>query len=80
MAHRKLIYSTNRNIGTYTGGWMMTRKLIKTYIKGFDDKLGGGIPEGSVVLLVGEPGTMKSSVAFNVLFYNAIEGDVSWTT
>ena len=41
----------------------MARELVKTYIKGFDEKLGGGIPEGSVVLVVGEPGTMKSSVA-----------------
>jgi circadian clock protein KaiC len=54
----------------------MVRPLIKTYIKGFDEKLGGGIPEGSVVLVVGEPGTMKSSVAFNILYYNAINEDV----
>ncbi len=54
----------------------MVRELVKTYIKGFDEKLGGGIPERSVVLVVGEPGTMKSSLAFNILFYNAIEGNV----
>ena len=53
----------------------MPRALVKTFIKGFDEKLGGGIPEGSVVLVVGEPGTMKSSVAFNILFYNAVEAD-----
>ncbi|MFO7619354.1 MAG: ATPase domain-containing protein [Thermoplasmata archaeon] len=46
---------------------------IKTYIEGFDDKLQGGIPAGSVVLLVGQPGTMKSSVAFNMLFNSALE-------
>ena len=44
---------------------------FKTYIEGFDNKLGGGIPNESIVLLVGEPGTMKSSVAFNMLFNNA---------
>jgi circadian clock protein KaiC len=44
---------------------------LKTYIEGFDDRIGGGIPEGSVVLLVGEPGTLKSSIAFNLLFNNA---------
>ena len=54
----------------------MPRELIKTYIEGFDEKLGGGIPEGSVVLVVGEPGTMKSSVAFNVLFHNAVKENV----
>ncbi len=43
-----------------------------TYIEGFDDKLQGGIPRDSVVLLVGEPGTMKSSVAFNFLYHNAV--------
>jgi len=44
---------------------------VRTFIEGFDDKLQGGIPAGSVVLLVGQPGTMKSSVAFNMLFNNA---------
>jgi KaiC/GvpD/RAD55 family RecA-like ATPase len=46
---------------------------VKTYIDGFDDKMQGGIPAGSVVLLVGQPGTMKSSVAYNILFNNAKE-------
>ena len=46
---------------------------VKTYIESFDDKLQGGIPEGSVVLLVGQPGTMKSSVAFNMLYNGAKE-------
>jgi circadian clock protein KaiC len=45
---------------------------IRTFIHGFDEKLGGGIPPGSVVLLVGEPGTMKSTIAFNVLYQNAL--------
>jgi len=51
----------------------MTEDRIKTYIEGFDEKLQGGVPASSVVLLVGEPGTMKSSVAFNMLFNNAKE-------
>jgi KaiC/GvpD/RAD55 family RecA-like ATPase len=49
---------------------------IKTYIDGFDDKIHGGIPAGSVVLLVGQPGTMKSSIAFNMLFNGAREKDL----
>jgi KaiC/GvpD/RAD55 family RecA-like ATPase len=53
----------------------MTEERIKTYIEGLDEKMQGGIPAGSVVLLVGEPGTMKSSVAFNMLFNNAKEND-----
>ncbi|MDD4307634.1 MAG: ATPase domain-containing protein [Thermoplasmata archaeon] len=51
----------------------MGDELVKTYIDGFDDKMQGGIPAGSVVLLVGQPGTMKSSVAYNILFNNARE-------
>ncbi len=50
---------------------------IKTYIDGFDEKLHGGVPPGSVVLLVGQPGTMKSSVAFNMLFNSAIESGLN---
>jgi circadian clock protein KaiC len=47
---------------------------VKTYIDGFDERIGGGIPGGSVVLLVGEPGTLKSSIAFNML-YNCAKKD-----
>jgi KaiC/GvpD/RAD55 family RecA-like ATPase len=43
---------------------------IKTYIHGMDEILEGGIPQGHIVLLAGEPGTFKSSVAFNVIFNN----------
>ncbi len=50
-------------------------QMIKTHILGFDEQLGGGIPEGSVCLVVGEPGTMKSSLAFNILYHNALSDD-----
>src|SRR6266508_1287846 len=33
---------------------------LKTYVEGFDDALGGGIPRGSIVLVAGTPGTMKT--------------------
>ncbi len=49
------------------------RKRIKTYINGLDEQLNGGVPEGHVVLLSGMPGSMKSSVAYNILHYNAKE-------
>lgn len=45
---------------------------IRTFIHGFDDKLAGGIPKGHIVLIAGEPGTMKSTIAFNVLYQNAV--------
>ncbi len=50
----------------------MERNRIKTHIRGFDDAIGGGLPEGYVVLVSGTPGTMKSSLAFSVLYQNAL--------
>jgi circadian clock protein KaiC len=44
---------------------------IKTHIQGFDEQIGGGIPKGSIVLVAGTAGTMKSSVTFNILYNNA---------
>jgi KaiC/GvpD/RAD55 family RecA-like ATPase len=51
---------------------MVSGNRVRTFIQGFDDKLSGGIPEGSIVLLCGEPGTMKSTIAFNALYHNAL--------
>ena len=36
---------------------------VRTFIHGFDEKLGGGIPPGSVVLLAGETGAVKPHMA-----------------
>jgi KaiC/GvpD/RAD55 family RecA-like ATPase len=49
-------------------------KRIKTYIKGLDENIEGGVPEGHLVLIAGSSGTMKSSVAFNILYNEAING------
>jgi KaiC/GvpD/RAD55 family RecA-like ATPase len=49
------------------------RKRVKTYVEGFDDVLDGGLPKGHVILLCGTAGTMKSSLAYNILYRNAIE-------
>jgi len=46
-------------------------KKIQTYIDGFDDVLGGGIPEGHVVLVCGTPGTMKTSMTYSIMYENA---------
>ncbi len=51
----------------------MDRTRIKTYVHGFDGVLGGGVPEGYVVLLSGAPGTMKSSLAFSILYQNVLQ-------
>jgi len=44
---------------------------IKTCIDGLDEHMTGGIPHGHVVLISGMPGTMKSTVAYSILFNNA---------
>lgn len=44
---------------------------VKTFIEGLDERLGGGIRKGHVILLAGMPGTMKSSIALNILYNNA---------
>ncbi len=48
-------------------------RFFRTFIEGFDDAIPGGIPEGHVVLLSGPPGTMKSSLAYNILWRGAQE-------
>lgn len=47
-------------------------KRIKTYVQGLDEHMEGGIPEGSVALICGTPGTMKSSLAYSILYNNAV--------
>jgi KaiC/GvpD/RAD55 family RecA-like ATPase len=45
--------------------------MIRTYVQGFDEALGGGIPDGHVVMVSGTPGTMKSSFLSSILYQNA---------
>src|SRR5207244_10288622 len=40
---------------------------------GLDDVLGGGIPDGSIVLVSGAPGTMKTSLTYHILHANALD-------
>jgi len=51
-------------------------KRIKTHINGLDENLGGGIPVGHIVLICGTAGTMKSSIAFNMVYNEALNGKV----
>lgn len=46
-------------------------ELVSTHVEGLDEVLGGGIPQGSVVLLAGTPGTMKTSLTYTILSHNA---------
>ena len=47
------------------------KNRVPTFIDGFDISMEGGVPKGYVVLISGQPGTMKSSIAFNALYKNA---------
>src|SRR5205809_5615625 len=49
-------------------------KRIPTKMEGLDDVLGGGIPDGSVVLVSGAPGTMKTPLTYHILHANALAG------
>ncbi|MBI3033596.1 hypothetical protein HYY72_00355 [Candidatus Woesearchaeota archaeon] len=50
------------------------KNRIKTYIKELDEQMQGGIPANHIVLICGTSGTMKSSVAFSVLFNEVMQG------
>ena len=45
---------------------------IKTHVKEIDKALYGGIPTGSIVLLSGEAGAMKTTLAFHTIYNNAL--------
>jgi len=47
---------------------------VPTRIAGLDERMGGGIPKGFLVLLAGPVGSMKSSLAFSILFHAARGG------
>lgn len=47
--------------------------FVATHIGGFDEILGGGLPQGHVVLMSGLPGTMKSTLAYSILYHNGAE-------
>jgi len=53
------------------------KQRIPLYIKGIDEQMEGGIPEGHVVLVCGAAGTMKSTVSFNILYNEALKGNNS---
>src|SRR2546425_12801669 len=47
---------------------------LQTHVEGFDEALGGGIPRGSLVLVAGTPGTMKTALPFSILYENVKAG------
>ncbi len=47
---------------------------IKTGLAELDDRLYGGLPEGSQNMIAGQPGTGKSILAFQIIYNNAKQG------
>lgn len=50
---------------------------IATRVAGLDERLDGGIPRGHIVLVAGPPGSLKSTFAYRVLYYEAREHGAS---
>lgn len=49
---------------------------VRTFVLGLDELLGGGIPRGHTVLISGPPGSMKSSLAYSILYHNATKHQI----
>lgn len=49
---------------------------IKTHVKKLDEQLEGGIPKGTVSLIGGTPGCMKSTLAYSILYNNAVKANL----
>lgn len=50
-------------------------KRVRTGIKGFDELIQGGIPQGFSLLICGTPGTGKTIFALEYLYNGALEGE-----
>jgi circadian clock protein KaiC len=51
-----------------------TRETLETGVPGLDRVLGGGLPVGDLVLIVGAPGSGKTTLACQVAFHHATGG------
>lgn len=49
-------------------------ELIKTAVEGLDDALGGGLPNGSLILLSGVPGSHYDTFARQILYNHVVQG------
>ncbi|MEW6070835.1 MAG: ATPase domain-containing protein, partial [Candidatus Thermoplasmatota archaeon] len=43
---------------------------VKTYVKGLDERLSGGMPKESIILVCGTASSMKSSFVYSILYNN----------
>ena len=49
---------------------------IKTHIERMDERLEGGVPKGTISLICGMAGCMKSSLVYSILYKNTVEGNL----
>jgi len=59
------------------GETMKERGRIPTHVIGLDENMQGGIPKGHICLVAGSSGSMKSSLAFSMLYNDVLHGDSS---
>jgi len=50
---------------------------IPTYITGLDERLGGGVPRGHIVLVSGPAGSLKSTLVYRILYHAAVDRGLS---
>jgi KaiC/GvpD/RAD55 family RecA-like ATPase len=48
---------------------------VRSHVKNLDAQMEGGIPEGSIILVCGRPGSMKSSFTYYMLHHQAMKED-----
>lgn len=51
----------------------MCADVVKTYVKGLDERIDAGIPAGSIVLICGTPGSLKTTFCYNILLNHAMQ-------
>jgi len=54
---------------------LMKKERVKTYMKGFDELMGGGLPLSSSVLVVGGPGAGKTTLCSQFVHNGAMNGE-----
>ena len=50
---------------------------VPTYVGGLDERLGGGIPKGHIVLVAGPSGSLKSTLVYRILWHEARDRNVA---
>lgn len=54
-------------------------KLLKTWIDGLDEMIGGGLPDKSVILMTGEPGSGYDILGQQILYQHALhDGKIAY--